>query len=165
TLTEKGELRGCIGLTTAEKPLYLAIRDAATYAALRDPRFPPVSAGELPQLEYEISVLTPFHHVLDLKDIRIGRDGLLLVQGRSEGIFLPQVPTEQGWNRKTYLEELGLKAGLTTKAWQDDATDIYAFSAIVFNERKAPEPLTPEQPAFQKPAGRPGAPAPGSPQP
>ena len=165
TLKEKGELRGCIGLITAEKPLYLGVRDAATYAALRDPRFPPVNTGELPGLEYEISVLTPFHRILDVKDIRVGRDGLLMVQGRSEGIFLPQVPTEQGWDRKTYLEELGRKAGLSRQAWQDEATDIYAFSAIVFNEHKAPEPSTPEQPASQKPAGRPGPPAPGSPQP
>jgi hypothetical protein len=165
TLKEKGELRGCIGLITAEKPLYLGVRDAATYAALRDPRFPAVNAGELPQLEYEISVLTPFRHVSDVKDIRIGRDGLLLVQGSSEGIFLPQVPTEEGWDRKTYLEELGRKAGLTRQAWQDEATDLYAFSAIVFNEHKAPEPTAPEQPAMQKPAGRPGSPGPSSPQP
>jgi MEMO1 family protein len=165
TLTKKGELRGCIGLITAEKPLYVGVRDAATYAALRDPRFPPVNAGELPGLEYEISVLTPFHRILDVKDIRIGRDGLLMVQGRNEGIFLPQVPTEQGWDRKTYLEELGRKAGLTRQAWQDETTDIFAFSAIVFNERKAPEPVTPERPVFPKPTGRPGPPVPDSPKP
>ena len=165
TLTKKRELRGCIGLITAEKPLYLGVRDAATYAALRDPRFPPVNAGELPGLEYEISVLTPFHRVLDVKDIRIGRDGLLMVQGHNEGIFLPQVPTEQGWDRKTYLEELGRKAGLTRQAWQDETTDIFAFSAIVFNERKGPEPITLEHPVFQKPTGRPGQPVPDSPKP
>jgi AmmeMemoRadiSam system protein B/AmmeMemoRadiSam system protein A len=165
TLTEKGELRGCIGLTTAEKPLFLAVRDAAALAALRDPRFPPVDTAELPVLQYEISVLTPFHHVLDFKDIRIGRDGLLMVHGRNEGIFLPQVPTEQGWDRKTYLEELGLKAGLSRQAWQEEGTDIFAFSAVVFGETKSPSPSTPEQPAVQKPAARPGPPAPGSLQP
>jgi len=165
TLTVKGELRGCIGLTTAEKPLYLAVRDAAALAALRDPRFPPVDTTELPTLEYEISVLTPFHHVQDFKEIRIGRDGLLMVQGGNEGIFLPQVPTEQGWDRKTYLEELGRKAGLSRQAWQEEGTDIFSFSAIVFNEGKAPVPSTPERPAVQKPTGRQGPPAPGSPQP
>jgi len=162
TLEEKGELRGCIGLTTAEKPLYLAVRDAATYAALRDPRFSPVNAGELSELEYEISVLTPFRRVLDVKEIRIGRDGLLMIQGHNEGIFLPQVPTEQGWDRKTYLEELGLKAGLTRQTWQDEMTDIFAFSAIVFGEHKTPEPVTPEQPAVQKPSNRQGSPVPNS---
>ena len=162
TLKEKGELRGCIGLVTAEKPLYLAVRDAGTYAALRDQRFPPVNAGELSGLEYEISVLTPFRRVLDVKDIRIGRDGLLMIQGHNEGIFLPQVPTEQGWDRKTYLEELGLKAGLTRQTWQDETTDIFAFSAIVFGEHETPEPTTPEQPAVQKPSSRQGPPVPNS---
>jgi len=140
TLKERGDLRGCIGLTTAGKPLYLAVRDAATYAALRDPRFPPVNAKELPQLAYQISVLTPFHRVLNTSEIRIGRDGLLLIQGRNEGIFLPQVPTEQGWDRTTYLEELGEKAGLSRQAWHEETTDIFAFSAIVFGEQKTLEP-------------------------
>jgi AmmeMemoRadiSam system protein B/AmmeMemoRadiSam system protein A len=165
TLTIKGELRGCIGLTTAEKPLYLAVRDAAAFAALRDPRFPPVDASELPALEYEISVLSPFHHVSDFKEIRIGRDGLLMIQDGNEGIFLPQVPTEQGWDRKTYLEELGRKAGLSRQAWQEEGTDIFAFSAVVFNEGKAPAPFTLEQPTVQKPTGRQGPLAPDSSRP
>lgn len=151
TLKEKGELRGCIGLIAAEKPLYLGVRDAATSAALRDPRFPPVTAAELPNLEYEISVLTPFHRVLDVKEVRVGRDGLLMIQGRYEGILLPQVPVEQGWDRKVFLEEACLKAGLPRQAWQDEATDIYSFSALVFGERKSPGPFTPERPVSQRP--------------
>lgn len=147
TLKEKGELRGCIGLITPEKPLYLGVRDAATYAALRDPRFPPVTPGELSQLEYEVSVLTPFRRVFDVNQIRVGRDGLLMIQGNNQGILLPQVPVEQGWDRKTFLDQACRKAGLPYKAWQDDATDIFTFSAIVFGERKAPEPLTLERPA------------------
>jgi hypothetical protein len=165
TLNEKGELRGCIGLTTARKPLYLAVRDAATMAALEDPRFPHVIPMELPQLEYEISVLTPFRRVLDTNEIRVGRDGLLMIQGSSEGVFLPQVPVEQHWDRKTYLEELGLKAGLTRKAWQDETTDIFAFSALVFGEHRPPESLTPEDPQPPKPRVPPGSPGPGSPRP
>jgi MEMO1 family protein len=165
TLREKGELRGCIGLITAGKPLYLGVRDAATYAALEDPRFSPVNARELPELEYEISVLTPFRRVLDVKEIRVGRDGLLMVQGRYEGILLPQVATEQRWDRKTFLEEACLKAGLPRQAWQDQATDIFAFSAIVFDERKAPEPITLKRPAFQKPTAQQVLPGPDSPRP
>jgi len=133
TLKEKGDLRGCIGLITAVKPLYLVVRDAAVSAALRDPRFRPVSTGELSQLQYEISVITPFHRVLDVRDIQVGRDGLFMIQGQYEGILLPQVPTEQGWDRKTFLEETCLKAGLPRQAWQDDTTDIFAFSALVFD--------------------------------
>lgn len=165
TLKEKGELRGCIGLTTARKPLYLTVRDAATSAALRDPRFHPVTAVELPELEYEISVLTPFRRVLDTTDIRVGRDGLLMIRGSSGGLLLPQVPTEQGWDRKTFLEETCHKAGLPPQAWQDEATDIFAFSALVFSERKAPEPVMPHEPPSLKPKGPPGVRGPSSPQP
>jgi AmmeMemoRadiSam system protein B/AmmeMemoRadiSam system protein A len=165
TLKEKGELRGCIGLITVEKPLYLGVRDAATFAALRDRRFPPVTVGELPQLEYEISVLTPFRRVFDVKEIRVGRDGLLMIRGGNEGVLLPQVPTEQGWDRKTFLEEASRKAGLPRQAWQDEATDIFAFSAIVFDEHKAPETIIPGRPEFQKPAFPPGPPGLDSPQP
>lgn len=165
TLTEKGELRGCIGLIAAEKPLYLGVRDAATSAALRDPRFPPVTEAELPQLVYEISVLTPFRRLLDTKDVRVGRDGLLMIQGRNEGILLPQVPVEFGWDRKTFLEEACLKAGLPRQAWQDESTDIYSFSALVFGEHKLPEPVTQTTPFSPKPKGPGGLPAPGSPPP
>jgi AmmeMemoRadiSam system protein B/AmmeMemoRadiSam system protein A len=132
TLKERGQLRGCIGLITPQKPLYLTVRDAAAYAALEDPRFPAVNASELPQLEYEVSVLTPFHRVYDVKDVRVGRDGLLMIQGRKQGVLLPQVPVEQGWDRKTFLDEACLKAGLSENAWQQEITDIFAFSAIVF---------------------------------
>jgi len=165
TLKEKGELRGCIGLITARKPLYLAVRDAATLAALRDTRFYPVSQKELPELEYEISVLTPFHHVANTNEIRIGRDGLLMIHDDSEGVFLPQVPGEQGWDRKTYLEELGLKAGLYRSAWQEESTDIFAFSALVFGEHSLPEPAIPESSPSQKPTGLQGPPGQGSPRP
>jgi hypothetical protein len=164
TLKEKGELRGCIGLITARKPLYLAVRDAAALAALRDTRFSPVTQSELPELEYEISVLTPFHHVADTKEIRIGRDGLLMIHDDAEGVFLPQVPVEERWDRKTYLEELGLKAGLYRETWQDEATDIFAFSALVFGERKLPEPVTPDVSPPQRSKSQPGSPVPDSPQ-
>jgi MEMO1 family protein len=165
TLKKKGELRGCIGFIAAEKPLYLGVRDAATFAALRDPRFPPVNAGELPELEYEISVLTPFRRVLDVKEIRVGRDGLLMIQGGDEGVLLPQVATDQHWDRKTFLEQACRKAGLPRQAWQDEATDIFAFGAIVFNEHNAPEPITLELPAVQKPTSRQGPPGLDSPWP
>jgi len=132
TLTKKGELRGCIGYVMPLKPLYQSVTEVAEAAALHDPRFPPVSAKEIDQLEYEISVLSPFRRLLDIKQIEVGRDGLLMRRGSNEGILLPQVPVEQHWNRSTFLEQAGLKAGLSPKAWQDEDTDIFTFSALVF---------------------------------
>ena len=147
TLKEKGELRGCVGYIAPTKPLCQAVRDVAALAALKDSRFKPVSAAELGKLEYEISVLSPLRRVTDIKQIRIGRDGLVLWKGSAEGILLPQVPTEFGWDRKTFLEQLCVKAGLPTSAWQDEEADLFTFSALVFGEH-TPEPINPSQPGF-----------------
>lgn len=132
TLTKKGELRGCIGYVMPLKLLYQAAAEAASLAALEDSRFPPVTARELDQLEYEISVLSPFRRVLDVKRIEVGRHGLLIRRGTHEGILLPQVPVEQHWDRNTFLEQASVKAGLPPLAWRDDETDIFEFTALVF---------------------------------
>jgi len=134
TLTEKGELRGCIGYVMPLKPLYQAVTEVAQAAALQDPRFPAVTAKELDQLQYEISVLSLFRRVLDVKQIEIGRHGLLVRRGSREGVLLPQVPVEEHWGRRTFLEQAALKAGLPAQAWQDEDTDIFAFSALVFGQ-------------------------------
>ncbi len=142
TLKERGELRGCIGYTSASSPLYLTVRDVAAFAAVRDTRFPPVSATELPRLDYEISVLSPLRRVTDTAQIQVGRHGLLMKNGEFEGLLLPQVPVEQGWNRKTFLDETCMKAGMRPACWQDPETDIFMFTALVFDERKlTPSPI------------------------
>ncbi len=135
TLTEGGALRGCIGYTSPVKPLFMTVRDTATLAALRDPRFPPVSASELSKLEYEISVLSPLRRVTDIEQIKVGRDGLLMKNGDSEGLLLPQVPVEQKWDRLTFLEQTCAKAGMDRNCWKDENTDIFSFAAVVFNEK------------------------------
>jgi hypothetical protein len=137
TLTEAGNLRGCIGYTSAIKPLYLTVRDTATHAALHDPRFRPVSAAELPQLEYEISVLSPLRRVTDIQQIKIGEHGLLMKNGDSEGLLLPQVPVEQKWDLHTFLEQTCAKARMPSGCWKDEDTDIFSFTAVVFHEHKS----------------------------
>jgi hypothetical protein len=162
TLKKSGELRGCIGYTSAIKPLYMTVRDTATLAALRDSRFQPVSAFELGQLDYEISVLSPLRRVRDIRDIKVGEDGLLMKNGSYQGLLLPQVPLEQHWNRQTFLEETCAKAGMESNCWKDENTDIFMFTAVVFGE-KTPEAPTPEQPSPPGSPGRPAAPEPGLP--
>ncbi len=137
TLKESGQLRGCIGYTSARKPLYMTVRDTATLAALQDPRFRPVTAVELPKLEYEISVLSPLRRVTDIEEIKVGQDGLLMKNGSYEGLLLPQVPVEQGWDRQTFLEQTCRKAGMATGCWKDEDTDIFMFTAVVFGEHKS----------------------------
>ena len=136
TLTEHGQLRGCIGRMVADEPLYKVISEMAIAAAVDDPRFPAVRSNELKDIEIEISVLTPFTIVKNLDDIKVGTHGLMLRKGFNSGVFLPQVPGEQGWNKKTYLEELGHKAGLSSDAYLDKDSTIYSFEAIVFGENK-----------------------------
>jgi len=134
TLTEGGALRGCIGFTSPTKPLYMMVRDTATLAALRDPRFTPVTANDLPKLSYEISVLSLLRRVTDFEQIKVGRDGLIVKNGNHEGLLLPQVPVEQNWDRQTFLEQTCRKAGMDTNCWKDENTDIFSFTAVVFNE-------------------------------
>ncbi|MGD0347075.1 MAG: AmmeMemoRadiSam system protein B [Terracidiphilus sp.] len=136
TLTEGGALRGCIGYTSPTKPLYITVRDTATLAALRDPRFVPVTAAELPKLAYEISVLSPLRRVTDVDEIKVGRDGLIMKNRDSEGLLLPQVPVEQSWDRATFLEQTCRKAGMEPNCWKDENTDIFSFTAVVFGEHK-----------------------------
>jgi MEMO1 family protein len=162
TLRESGELRGCVGYTSAVKPLYMTVRDTATLAALRDSRFHPVSASELPQLEYEVSVLSPLRRVLDIREIKVGQHGLLMKNGAYEGLLLPQVPVEERWGRQRFLEETCAKAGIRSGCWKDENTDIFMFTAVVFGENSS-QALMPETPLPPGLPARPEGSAPGSP--
>lgn len=132
TIKEHGDLRGCIGNFVSDKPLYETIIDMAISAASQDPRFPPVTKGELDKLELEISVLTPLRKISDINEIEVGKHGIYIVKGFSRGVLLPQVATEYGWDRKTFLEQTCRKAGLPKDAWEKGA-EIYIFSAQVFS--------------------------------
>lgn len=135
TLHKNGELRGCIGYVHGYRPLQNAVAEMAISAAFNDPRFDPLSKDELPLLEIEISVLSPLAKVRDVSEIEIGRDGLLIKQNHREGLLLPQVATEYHWDRQTFLEQTCRKAGLPAQAWQEEHTEIFRFSAIIFNEK------------------------------
>jgi AmmeMemoRadiSam system protein A len=132
SLHRQGALRGCIGYIIAEKPLYVAIREMAQAAAFQDPRFEPLSEQEIEDLDIEISVLTPLQQITDIDEIEVGKHGLMIVKGYYTGLLLPQVATEYGWDRKTFLEHTCMKAGLPTDAWKDKDTKLLIFSADVF---------------------------------
>ena len=129
---KKGNLRGCIGLTVAERPLFMTIRAMAIAAATQDPRFNPVTSSEIDNLVIEISVLTPMQKVSSIDEIEVGRDGLMIRKGYMSGLLLPQVPTEQGWDKNTFLEHICYKAGLPADAWK--SAELWKFQAIVFSE-------------------------------
>lgn len=129
TIKEKGSLRGCIGHVQAMMPLYQSVIKNAVAACSSDPRFPPMNREELKDMEVEVSVLSPLMPVKDAKDIRVGKHGLLIRKGQQSGLLLPQVPTEFGWNRETFLEQLCAKAGLPRGSWRD--AELYFFTAEV----------------------------------
>ena len=132
--TKQGDLRGCIGSIRATEPLFRAIVSSAVSAAFRDPRFLPVRRDEMPQLELEISVMGPIEKVRDFEDIEVGRDGLIVSRGRFAGLLLPQVATEYGWDRQTFLDQTCIKAGLPPGSWRSEDTRVEKFSAEVFGE-------------------------------
>lgn len=133
TLKNHGTLRGCIGFIDPVAPLYQTIIQAAIYAATQDFRFKPVSADEIRSLEFEISVLTPLRKITDPNVVTVGKHGLVISQNGKKGLLLPQVPVENNWPQKTFLEQACLKAGLPRTAWREGA-EIYIFEAIVFKE-------------------------------
>ncbi len=133
TLRKSGALRGCIGFAESSAPLYQTVIRAAAYAATEDPRFPPVQPAELEDLEIEISVLSPLKEISDPQAVEVGRHGLVIEREGLRGLLLPQVPVENGWDRRTFLGQACLKAGLPRDAWQKGAR-IFVFEALVFEE-------------------------------
>jgi hypothetical protein len=134
TLRNDDELRGCIGYTGQDLPLYLVVMKMAPSAAFHDPRFFPVSERELKDITIELSVLSSLSPVTSTGDIEIGVHGLVIEKGFSTGLLLPQVPVEQGWDRDEYLVGLCRKAGLPSDAWMDDDTRLSWFTANVFSD-------------------------------
>lgn len=134
TLTLAGDLRGCIGRIVSDMPLYQAVADMAIEAAVGDPRFPPVSADELKDIKIDISALSALEEIKDVKKIEVGKHGIIIRRGFYSGLLLPQVATEYGWDRDTFLAHTCQKAGLPPDAWKDKTTEILIFSAEVFSE-------------------------------
>ena len=140
------ELRGCIGIPLPVMRLGEAIQEAAQSAA-RDPRFPPLSPQELDQVIFEVTILTKPERITVAKPqeyltmIEIGRDGLIVEQGFSRGLLLPQVPVEQGWGKEEFLNHTCMKAGLFPDAWYDKTTKVFKFSGQIFTEVKPREEI------------------------
>jgi len=139
TLEADGDLRGCIGHLEAVQPLYLDVRDNAWNAAFRDPRFKPVSAEELPDIDIEVSVLSA-PELIDagspeeyLKLIQPNVDGIILDYKGAGATYLPQV-----WgmlpNKIDFLSSLCQKAGLPGDCWKKPGIKIYRYHVDAFKE-------------------------------
>ena len=109
----------------------------AVAAASQDPRFTPLTAAELKDIDLEISVLSQPRRVKDASEIQLGKHGVIVSAGGHQGVFLPQVADETGWSKEEFLSQLcSQKAGLPPDAWKDPDTALYVFTADVFAENK-----------------------------
>ncbi len=155
TLTELGELRGCIGGLVASQPLWRDVRQRAVQAALRDYRFRPVEPEELPAIEIEVSVLTPTQPLeYDTPDDLLGRlrphvDGVVLLDGLNRATFLPQV-----WNTvpdpELFLSMLCQKLGVRPDTWRHEHLDVETYQVEEFREADFRA-----EPNLDEPAARP----------
>jgi len=156
-----GDLRGCIGYPLPVFPLGEAIPRAALAAAVDDPRFPPVLAGELERITIEVSVLTvpePIRATRPdeiVRAVEVGRDGLIVEGLGSSGLLLPQVAPEQGWGPEELLDGTCEKAGLSAGAWRDLRVRVKRFEAEIFTERTPKGAVERAAPAVTRSGGRP----------
>ncbi len=136
TLTIGGQLRGCIGMLEACRPLAEDVKENACAAAFDDPRFPPLTKAEFVKLEIHISILSPseemhFSSEADLlRQIRPGTDGLILQDGFRRGTFLPSVWAELP-GKEQFWAHLKRKAGLPVNYWSD-TLQVFRYTAECF---------------------------------
>lgn len=141
TLTIHEQLRGCIGFPYPYLPLGEAIVQAATAAALEDPRFRPVTNDELLKIAVEVTVLTVPVVVEGApedrpKNVVVGKHGLIIKGRGTSGLLLPQVATDYGWDAKTFLDHTCNKAGLPETAWHDSRVELLTFEGQIFSEHR-----------------------------
>ena len=134
TLTIDDQLRGCIGHVEGIQPLWKTVRDNAISAAVRDPRFPPLTAAELPLVAIELSILSPLERMDNPLEVQVGVNGLLVECGVRRGLLLPQVAARYGWDAATFLDQTCRKAGLEPGCWQSPQVTVYGFTAEHFSE-------------------------------
>lgn len=135
TLRKDGDLRGCIGTFDNSKSLAQTIQKMAISSAFADYRFNQLSAEELDEIKFEISVLSPMEKITDPYIIEVGKHGVYIQKGNNSGVYLPQVAVEEGWNREQFLDHLcERKAGIGRDSWRDGSAQIFIFTAQVFGE-------------------------------
>ena len=131
SLHKHGRLRGCIGHFGEDVPLHEIVAEMARAAAFEDPRFMPVTADELSDIDIEISVLTPMRRILSLDEFELHRHGIYIRKGYRSGTYLPQVADEVNWTKEEFVSHCAQdKAGIGWDGWKD--AELYVYEAIVF---------------------------------
>jgi AmmeMemoRadiSam system protein A len=142
TLKNQGRLRGCIGCFQTDEPLWKTVREMAVSSATMDARFrhDPITTGELPHLDVEISVLSPLRPIArPLEELKLGRDGIVIQDKGRKGTFLPQVAQQTGWSLEEFLGHCSHdKAGIGWDGWKSPTARIFAYTATIVSEKDFP---------------------------
>ena len=133
SLGKRDRLRGCIGNFRPRTPLYQTVAQQTYMAARRDTRFRPVTAGEVKDLEIEISILLPAEVIKDPLDWELGTHGIIVQRAFRSATYLPQV-AEHFEDKTLMLSRCCRKAGLPEMAWNDPSTTVKRYRAQVFGE-------------------------------
>lgn len=131
TINRNHMLRGCIGNISPDRPLSSSVIQNAVSACSRDPRFRPMTPEELKDMSVEVTVLSPMEPLTDTGLLKVGKHGIFLVSGSASGILLPQVAMENGWDERTFLEQVSIKAGLSKDAWKGKDAKLYIYTAEI----------------------------------
>ncbi len=130
-----GDVRGSMGVMEPRLPLYQSVAQMAVAAAFKDPRYDHIKASELPDLNIELSLISPLKPISDVGEIKLGQEGVLIRRGRREGFYFPQVPIQKKWSKEELLTNLCLqKARLPEKAWQEKGSQLYVFTVRSFKQ-------------------------------
>jgi len=133
TITKNGKLRACMGHTFPQQQLIDEVKGVGKLAATSDYRFGVVRKEELDSVEYEVSIMSRMRRIVDPMEVEPGEDGLYIRNGNKAGLLLPQVAAERNWDKKTFLENICLKAGLPTSGYKDRNAEIYVFKAVIIH--------------------------------
>lgn len=130
TLRKNNELRGCIGHTITQEPLYKTVKTVTKETALHDTRFAPVTQDELKEITVEVSILSPLSPIKSYREIVLGKHGVVLSYNGASALFLPEVAIEFKWTVEEMLDQLAQKAGLPATAWREKDTQLQVFTTI-----------------------------------
>lgn len=134
SIYNNGKLRGCIGqIVSSGQPLWQTVGNMAIAAATTDNRFEPIKPEELPDLNYEISVLSSPRKINDWRQVELGKHGVIIELNGRCGVFLPQVAEKIGWDKEEFLRRLCQeKAGLPPESYKSKDAELKVFTAEVF---------------------------------
>ncbi len=133
TLKKNGKLRGCMGNIISNTPLYKTLKRISVLSAFEDPRFEPLKSDKIKNLEINVSLIFNLRKLYNIKNLKLGEDGLLIIKGEKRGVLLPEIPALFRWDRKEFLENCCLKADLQKKCWKNKKTKIYIFNSKVLS--------------------------------